>query len=76
MVDCVDFSGSLPPIAPDCLRSGSVQAHAEVEESLEVVTGGHQGSFKAGHFVAAQEEATEANGLLDDAEHGLDGLLA
>ena len=50
-----------------------MQARAEVEEPLEVVTGGHQGPFKAGLFLAAQQEA---NGLLDDAEHGFHGLLA
>ncbi len=36
--DWLDFLGLL---APACLRSVSLQAHAEVEESFEVVTGGH-----------------------------------
>ena len=67
------FSGSL---SPKCLHSDSLHAHAEVEESLEVVTGGHQRPFKAGFFLAAQQEAPEADGLLDDAKDGLHGFLA
>ena len=33
-------------------------------------------SFKAGILDAAKHEASKANGLLDNAEHGLHGLLA
>jgi hypothetical protein len=53
-----------------------LHAHAELEESPEVVTGGHQRPFKAGLFLAAQQEAPEADGLLDDAKDGLDRFLA
>ena len=49
-----------------------VRCVLEVEESLEVVTGGYQGPFKAGLFQAAQHEAPETyheflRGLLESA---------
>ena len=58
------------------LCSGSLQAHAEVEEPLEIVAGAHQRPFKADLFLAAQQEAAEADRFLDDAKDRFDGLLA
>ncbi len=58
------------------LLLGFLQVHAEVEESLEVVAGGYQRPFEIDLVFASRLEAPEADGLLDDAKHGFDGLLA
>jgi hypothetical protein len=54
------FSSPVPLGRP---HSGSFDLHSQVEEAFEVVTGGHQGPFKAGLFLAAKQEAPEADGF-------------
>ena len=53
-----------------------VRGFLEVEESLEVVTGGYQGPFKAGLFQTAQHEAPETYSFLDDAKYRFHCFLA
>jgi len=53
-----------------------VRGFPEVEESLEVVTGGYQGPFKADLFQAAQHEAPETYSFLDDAKYRFHCFLA
>ena len=58
------------------LRLGGFEVGFEVEESLEVVGGGHQFPFQAGFLPASHAHLSEPHRAFDDAENGLHCLLA
>ena len=60
----------------DFWRLGGPKSRLEVKETLEVVSEADERPFELDLGQAAQREPAEPEGLLDDPEDRLDGLLA